>query len=198
VFAGLIALVLPFITQGQTTNLNEFFAPLFTDKLLVWSAETNGFRTGLRFDYHSHEIGVWVLSSTYTGLYIYPPGGKIPRVELRDTNNTMVQPIKNKMDGEMPQKLPTSALRKYSGGWFNFMGGGVPYDYFGVMKGEPNILKTFLFDDAWKIENEADYSLTAFPIIYKIETNGEFADRIDFPVVTTIIHFSPLHASVTH
>jgi len=189
---GVIALALPFICLGQTTNLSAFFAPLFADKLLMWSGETNGFRTGLKFDIASKKVDIWILSTTDTGLYVVPPNDNVPRMELRDTNNIIISHIDETVKTEFAQRLPRIALRKYAERWFQFHGNGVQYDYFGVAKGEPSILRTLALNDYWKIDKVSDYSLTVYPVLYKFETNWQFADRIDLPGVTTKLHFAPL------
>jgi hypothetical protein len=180
-----------FTCLGQTTNINEFFAPLFKDKSLVWSAETNSFRTGVLPVRPAKEIDIWVLSSTNPGLiYLYPPSGKPPKLELQDSNGVIILPIKNKMDGELPQRLSESNFRKFHFDGF-FHGNGAEYGYIMLAKDRPHILTTFAIGDVYQIEKEADYSLTVFPVIYKFETNGEYADRIDLPIVTTKIHLVP-------
>ncbi len=188
---GLFALLMSFTSFGQETNLTKFFAPLFNDKSLVWSDETNSFRTGVRFDSHSKEIDIWVLSSTNAGLvYVYPPSGKPPKLELQDTNGIIIQPIKNRMDGELPQRLPANDLRKYYSDGL-FYGHGVKYKYFMIGKNVPNTLNDFVISDVYQVKEEANYTLTVFPMLYKFETNREYADRIDLPCVTTKIHLAP-------
>jgi len=187
---GCVALLWTFKSFGQETNLTNFFAPLFNDKSLVWSAETNSFRTGVRFDSHSKEIDIWVLSSTNAGLvYVYPPSGKPPKLELQDTNGIITQPIKNKMDGELPQRISASDLPLIRG---QLHYPGAAYKYFMLGKNVPNTLNDFVISDVYQVKEEADYTLTVFPMLYKFETNREYADRIDLPCITTKIHLAPM------
>ena len=181
-----------FASVGQMVDTNVL-ALWLTNKSLTWSAETNGFQVGVEVGPKSSakEIDILVLSSKETGhFYVLPPSGKPPKLELRDTNQVVIQPIKNKMDGELPQRIPASNLAHSQDGIFP--GRGPIYDWFLLGPNSPNMLKAFVIGDVYQIMKEADYTLTVFPVIYKFETNGEYADRIDLPSVTTKIHLAPL------
>ena len=186
---------------GQANNLTNL-TWWFSQKSLAWSAETNGFRTGVWLSPDpptpAKEIEILVLPSTNSGLrYVYPPSDKSPSLELRDTNGVVIQAIKNKMDGELPQSISENHLRSWKstfrmwGESFLGRGHGVYYDYFLIATNFPNMLKVVDISDVYKIKKEADYTLTVFPVIYKFETNYQYADRIDLPCVTTKIHLAP-------
>jgi hypothetical protein len=104
---------------------------------------------------------------------------------------------KNKMDGELPQRISENQLRSWKSTvrmWvesFQGRGHGVYYDYFFIGPNFPEMLKAVDISDVYKIKKEADYTLTVFPVIYKFETNYQYADRIDLPCVTTKIHLAP-------
>jgi hypothetical protein len=188
---GWIWLLSLFACFGQTNKID--LTPWFTNKSFIWSDETNKLRTGVWRSLGSlvNEVDILVLSSTNAGLvYVYPPSGKIPKLELQDTNGLKIQPIKSKMDGKLPQRLSADDLRVYHSDGL-FMGHGVKYKYLMLGRDAPHLLKEFTIGDVYEIKKEADYKLTVFPVIYKFETNGQYADRIDLPPVSVKIHLMP-------
>ncbi|MGA2870310.1 MAG: hypothetical protein ABSF34_14270 [Verrucomicrobiota bacterium] len=197
VFFGGNVLFMSLIVLGQigiTTN-NPYW-----QKSLVWTAQTNNYRCGVSWepDVFPNEIDIWVLSSAKAELaYVRPPTGKPPKLELRDANGLLIQPVKGMTDDKAPQKISADELPQYdpddgffSGHWLG--GHGVKYKYFLIGQGAlPNLLITFSLDNIYHVGKEGDYTLTAFPFIYKFETNGEYLDRIDLPSVTAKIHLKP-------
>lgn len=182
--------LIAFASIGQTVDTN-ILAPWFTNKSQVWSGETNGFRVGVDVGSNApaKEIDIFVLSSKKEGLvYVYPPSGKLPKMELRDPDGILVQNVKGKMDGELPRKIPASGLR--NGGLFDYH--SPAYQYFLLGQNSPNMLTMFEIGNVYHIKKEADYVLTIFPVIYKFETNYTLADRVDLPSVTTKVHLAPL------
>ena len=144
---------------GQANNLTNL-TWWFSQKSLAWSAETNGFRTGVWLSPDpptpAKEIEILVLPSTNSGLrYVYPPSDRSPSLELRDTNGVVIQAIKNKMDGELPQSISENHLRSWKstfrmwGESFLGRGHGVYYDYFLIATNFPNMLKVVDISDVY-------------------------------------------------
>jgi len=187
VVAGSVLLISP-IALGQaefTTN------DLYWQKSLVWTAQTNNFRCGISWepDIFPKEIDIWVLLSAKVGLiYVRPPDGKPPKLELRDAKGLLIQPVKGMTDDKPPQRIAANKLPQYHSDGF-FSGHGVKYKYFFIgQRIPPSLLITFSLDNIYQVEKEGDYTLTVSPFIYKFETNGEYLDRIDLPSVTAKIH----------
>jgi hypothetical protein len=193
IVGGLAALMVSYAAFGQWSNLMDM-KWWFSQESLIWSAETNGFRTGVWWYPNSgnSKVDIWIMSSNRSGKdYVYPPSGKLPKLELLYTNGVLVQPIKDKMDDELPKRISVKDLPTVGpDGPFN--GHGLRYRYFFINNGAPpDLLTSFSVSDVYRIKKEADYKLTVCPVIYKFETNYQYADRIDLPSVTTKIHLKP-------
>jgi hypothetical protein len=178
------------VVFGQTGDTNAL-AMWLADPSLVWSGETNGFRvvTDVWPESSPTEVNIYVVSSkTRQMVYVYPPSGKLPRMELRSTNGIVVQPLKGKIDGMLPDQIPAGDFPKSS------PTRGSPagiYNYLGMGQNGPTRLKHVLIRDVYRVKKEEDYTLTVYPVLYKFETNFEYADRVDLPSVTTRIHLKP-------
>lgn len=173
--------------SGQMVDTN--LAMWLADPSLVWSSETNGFRVVIDVWPESSptEVNVYVISSkTRRMVYVYPPSGKLPRMELRGTNGIIVLPIKDKMDGILPKRISAAVLPRTPQMVYH----GV-YNYVLMGQNGPTLLKGCLIGDVYRVKKEEDYTLTVYPVLYKFETNYEYADRVDLPTVTTTIHLKP-------
>jgi hypothetical protein len=173
------------VVLGQTGDTNAL-AMWLADPSLVWSGETNGFRVVIDVwpESPANEVNIYVVSSRKRPMvYVLPPSGKPPRMELRGTNGVIVQPLNDKIDGILPNQLPVEDFPRSSHN-------GI-YNYLLMGQGSPSLLKQFSLSDVYQINREEDYTLTVFPEIYKFETNYQYADRVDLPRISTTVHLKP-------
>jgi hypothetical protein len=189
-FVGFIILTRSFALNGQDTNKMDSKWWL-AQKSIVWSAEINHFRAGIDAGPIPPEgqVAVWILSSNKTNcLYILPSKG-ITIMVLTDENGAVVPPINGKTDEELPSRVSVRKLVRYHDGPFG--GHGIIYDYFLVGHDTASMLADFKISDVYDIKKAGEYKLTMLPAVYQLETNNAYADRVDFPVITTKVHLFP-------
>ena len=159
---------------------------------LVWGAETNGTRAGIIAGRGVNEITVFIDRRKYltNWSYVAPPDAKFSKIELQDTNGTVVTPTKGeKLDGDLPQQILLSDLPREPerGGTNGFRsGGGYRDKLYPTLK-----LKVFSIEDAYRVEKEGDYMLTVYPVIYQFMPDRPFVSRFDLPCVSIKIHLVP-------
>lgn len=159
---------------------------------LVWGAETNGTRAGITAVQGVNGITVYVDKRQHVlnWTYVAPPNARFSKIELQDTNGTVITPIKGeKLDGDLPQQILLNDLPREPkiGTKERYSGGGL----WDVLYGVPDKLKVFSIEEAYRIEKEGDYTLTVYPVIYHHVTDQPFVTRFDLPCVTTKIHLVP-------
>jgi len=193
ILVGLLILpLIDFISFAQTKSSMDL-RPWFTDKSYVWSGETNGFRAAIcrKSDAPVKEVAILVVSSTNAGfVYFLPASGRPPKMELQDANNIIIPPVKNSMDGELTKTISEGNLPQYHADGA-LTGHGIKFKSFSIGANTPYVLKEFDIGDVYKVKKEDVYVLTVFPVVYKLEPNGKYADRIDLPCVTTKVHLVP-------
>lgn len=173
------------VSYGQTNSYQGFHS-WANPKSSVWSEETNGYRTGLNWvpESPAKVIIICILSTNaISGLdYVNPPSGKFQRMELRDSEERLVPPIRNRMNERLAQRIAVSDLpQNHDDG--PFRGHGVKYNYFILVKDEPSEFKEIYLNEVFNIKERGYYLLTIFPVIYKFEADRNYVDRIDLPSV---------------
>jgi hypothetical protein len=191
----LFAMVLPL---GHTAAAAEDMSavPLPTElksPQMVWGGGSNGFRAGLCWGDFSGKMDITVLVLTFktntAWRYVVPPGKKFMKLELRDARGTLLPSLKGKeLDGELPQRILTKDLpHSPPAGIHN---PSMIEDWLTLAVGLPGRYRDFFIEDAYRIRQDGDYTLTVWAAIYEFASDRQSVSRIDLPPVTAKIHLS--------
>lgn len=126
-----------------------------------------------------------------SGPYYNTPNGKFAKCELRDSSGNLIPPKKGKsMEAKFEPRISVKSLPRRPT--------GVLKDIVGFRTNNgPRILGWFKIREVYEIKREDDYTLTICPVVYEMQTNYHFLDRVDLACVSTNIHLKPLGEGVT-
>ena len=166
-------------------------AAWLSSKDIKWSSQTNGFWTGVNVSVPlANTVKVLILSTNPPEgmVYVLPPYDTFQRLELRDTNGTMIPPLYGSK-GDLPPRIPAKRMPHNRDGLFS--GHGTIYKYFMLGPRGPGVFNDIRINDLYRIQEEGEYTLRICPVIYKFETNREYLDRIDWPSVCLKMRLQP-------
>src|SRR5437588_12660843 len=156
------------------------------EKSTVWSGQTNGLRTGIAWTPDSPVQKVFVLLFSNTAAspseYVYPPGHRLAKVELRALDGSVVPPgtQSSKLDGDLPQSITAGDLPSVRSGSI-FRGRGIDHEYFLLSRSGPSRLLDFKLTEIFEVKKRGDYTLTVCPVLYHFTTNRQSAIRVNWP-----------------
>jgi len=165
------------------TNVNEMWSGG------VWAQGKSGLRIELflwPLKASNPMVGVGVGSVMKgSGTYVVAPNGKFAKFELVDSNKVTVLPKngQNMVGVFQPRISAESVPRPPRGGWRGRVG-------FQTNTG-PEIIHKFRIDELYQISKEGDYELTVCPVIYSLESNDQYFERLDLTTVSTKVHLNP-------
>ena len=166
------------------------------ERSTIWTAQSNSLRSGLAWspDSSVQKMSLLLFSGNSNGPsdYVYTPGHKLSRAELRDPDGLVVPPRTpgSRLDAELAQKIAAEDLPKLEGGG-PFRGRGVDHEYVLLQPGGPSRVLDFAIADVYNVKKEGDYSLTLCPALYRFTTNRKFLICVDWPCVSVKIHLQP-------
>jgi hypothetical protein len=158
----------------------------------VWKENRNGWRTQITF-YTNTPVGTVTIEAgsvtTNSGRgYYTTPDQKFAVFELLSTDGIVLQPRWGKsLEGHYAMRISTRDYPKWAQG--HDAGGSYPFEFFS--NGPPRRLGACALNQMYSIKKEDNYTLTVCPILYEIETNGSYLDRVDLPCVTAKVHLKP-------
>ena len=188
-----VLLLSTFMALAQSTSNSVPVPQDLMGPRTAWGNETNSFRAGLVWGGLSGKMDVSVLVLTFktnTGFnYVAPPEKKFLKSELRDARGVLLTPLKGKnLDGELVHRILTADLpHSPPAGIHN---PAMIENWLMLGAGLPGVLRSFLIEDAYKIEREGDYTLTVWASIYEFAPDRQSVSRIDLPPVTAKIHLA--------
>jgi hypothetical protein len=121
-------------------------------------------------------LGVGSVVVSNDGTYLPPPEDGFIKSELRTTSGALLRPRGGKtLNGPAPVRIAFRSLRKWPDGALKRLFFSTNSGPAVLMQADPNTLYQITADD--------NYTLTFWPLIYKMETNGEYLDRVDLPCI---------------
>lgn len=193
-----VLLVLFFGRVAMATGTNNIPSE-YLNSHFAWGEQSNELRAGLVWDDETRDgskiqrVEIVVLTSKTNVVldYVKTPNEKFSKIEFRDSDGTLITPLLRKaMDGELPQKIQMEDLPRTPkfGRNNSLLAGALP-----LFQNHAVPLKEFVLQDVYQIKKVGDYTITIWPTVYKLATNGQFVTRIDLPSVSAKI---PLKTSL--
>ena len=162
----------------------------------VWGPVSNQFSAGLFWQTTDRGQGALqglkiVVKSTKTNElwgYLAPPTHKLAKVELRDSDGSLVTPLKGKkLDGDLPRQIRATALPQESLIRRSASGPEGPLE---LLPNLPVCPWEVSIQDIYHIEKEGDYTLSVTVAIYHFTPDEQSVVRMDLPPVTAHLHLT--------